>query len=429
MVFDWNGHTGKSHSVDSIGNPLPRIGFIGSMNAMPMGYALKFVRDGFDVKYVVEAPRENALNRPEHHFPRQISYPYPPWVREHQVRKTLLYRSLPFRDTSLIRSEMRDRDVLFLNDYGLALAPFLRSGARLIALSSGGDLDVLCDYAYAREVADIARGHLRYPLVLGLELLRCFWQRQGLFRCQGISYFPPGLNRKGDRIVAEAAAGSGAWFIPRYDVNFDAANMQYSPPTPGPLRRILVPVRVNIDPLPSYAFEYKGNDLIIKALGIYRQRNPGIEVHMVKKGRPQDLVIAFALVRECGLEANVIWHDEMPLAELLSLYDACDVCFDQVGSHWMGAVGCYALYSGRPLIANARLDVFSPLWGKDVPILDAVSAEQIVEHLVRCEDYEFRKALAVRGHEFAVRHLDSEATYTQIKHRVLGDGCVREAEP
>lgn len=412
--------------MNSTDIPLPRIGFIGSVNAMPMGYALKFIRDGFDVKYVVDAPRENLLNRPEHHFPRQIPYPYPSWVREHKVRKTLLFRSLPFRDTSLIRSEMRDCDVIFLNDYGLALAPFLHSGARLIALSSGGDVDVLCDYAYAHEVAGIARGSLRYPLVLGLELLRTFWQRQGLFRCEGICYFPPGLNRKGDRIVAEAAMRSGAWFVPRYDVNFDAANIGYSLPRNGLLRKILIPVRINIDPDPSYAFEYKGNDVIIKALGIYRQRNPGIEVHMVRKGRPRDLEIASALVRECGLEANVVWHDEMPLAELLALYKGCDVCFDQVGSHWMGAVGCYALYSGRPLIANARLDVFSPLWGADVPILNAVSAEQIVEHLVSCEDYDFRKALAIRGHEFALRHLDNEATYARIKSRILGSGGFRQ---
>ena len=180
-----------------------------------------------------------------------------------------------------------------------------------------------------------------------------------------------------------------------------------------------MPVRFNTDPPAASRFEYKGNDLIIEALGRYRLRNPHITVQLFDKGPPADLRRARAQIEALGMANCVTWLQQMPLAELMQLYADCDVCFDQVGTHFMGAVGCYALYTGRALIANARLDVFGPMWGPDPPILHADSVESILRQLERCESQEFRNALAERAHRFAVEHLDTERVYSDLRKQAL----------
>ena len=55
--------------------------FLGTMNAMPMMYALELRRMGCDVIYFVDVSSSNTLSRPENHFP-SIGYPYPDWVVE-----------------------------------------------------------------------------------------------------------------------------------------------------------------------------------------------------------------------------------------------------------------------------------------------------------------------------------------------------------
>ena len=393
-----------------------KIGFIGSMNAMPMSYALKFRRDGHDVRYVVEAPRSDYLMRPEHQYPREVGFPYPSWIFECVRPYGLVGHAFAGIRYAKIVAAMADRDVVFLNDYGLALAPHLPARVLCIALSSGSDVDVYCSYAAAWSYSLQVRRRWLFPARLALEFMRCFNQRRGLKRCDVLAYFPEGLNEKGDRIVREMVRRKPrTQVVRRYDLNFQATGATYAPPEARPLRKILVPVRFNIHPPTGSEFEYKGNDLIIEALAAYKKRNPAIEVHLFDKGVAADIDFARELCRRLDLESSVVWHKEVPLEQLLRLYEECDVCFDQVGSHWMGAIGCLALYTGRPLIANARLDVFAALWGDDPPILHATTVDQICAQLVRCEDPGFRAALARRGHDFAVAMLDTENVYRHLR--------------
>lgn len=391
----------------------PRIGFVGSMNAMPMAYALKFHRDGFDVRYVVEADRSDYLMRPEHQYAREVAYPYPPWIIELPWISDIAHAArLPWSNRAAVQA-MQDRDVVFLNDYGLALATAMPRRAVCVALSSGADIDVLCRPEMALAFAAQTRRRLLYPLRLALELRRTALHRSGLRRCEVISYFPRGLNPVGDALIAQL--GRGAQAVERYDVNFEAAGVRPVPVLRRPLTRILVPVRFNLLPLAGQTFEYKGNDLILRALARYRQRQPGLEIHLFEKGPAPDLALARQLVAELGLQDCVVWHPTMPLAQLLDLYADCDLCFDQVGNHWMGAVGCYALFIGRPLIANARLDVFGRLWGDATPILHATSVDEIHAQLLRCEDLAFRERVAEAGHAFAREHLDTESVYQRLR--------------
>ncbi len=397
----------------------PRIGFVGSMNAMPMAYALKFRRDGYDVRYVVEAAADNHLMRPEHQYAQEVSYPYPPWVVEIPWRNDLPRQAFaPWTHRRAIEA-MSDRDIVLLNDSALALGAWMPQRALCVALSSGADVDVFCRWEMAWALAASVRRKWLWPVRLGLEAMRTAWHRKGLARCEVVSYFPQGLNPAGDAVLEELGRrGHPPRRVERYDVNFAAAGVRRIPLPRRSLSKILVPVRMNLRPPPGGEFEYKGNDLILRALARYRRRQSEIEVHLFEKGLPADIALARQLCRELSLEANVVWHRPVPLPQLLALYADSDLVFDQVGRHWMGAIGCYALYMGRPLIANARLDVFGRLWGTETPILDACTEDEIYDHLVRCEDRDLRERLAEEGHAFAARHLDTEGVYTRLRAAV-----------
>jgi glycosyltransferase involved in cell wall biosynthesis len=394
----------------------PKIGFVGSMNAMPMAYALKFKRDGYDVKYIVEASKENHLMRPEFHYAEEVNYPYPDWIVEIPWRNDLIgHATAPLSHRRAIAA-MADRDIVFLNDSSLALGGWMPAHITCVALSAGSDLDVFGRWSMAWSLAATVRRRWLYPIRLVLELMRVGLQRKGLRRCDVLCYFPRGLNPEGDLVVKELASGPRRPpVVERYDTNFESIGIQRRALPRRPMSKILVPVRFNMSPPVGSEFEYKGNDIIIRALAQYLKHNPDLEIHLIEKGPPEDLAAAHQMCRDLGMEKNVRWHQPMPLHELLELYADSDLVFDQVGSHWIGAIGAYALYMGRPLIANARLDVFGQQWGDDVPILDARNEKQILAHLQRCEDFDERERLANSGHLFARMHLDTESVYAHLR--------------
>ena len=405
-----------------------KIGFLGSMNAMPMTYALKFFEDGFDVKYVVEAKKNNLLMRPEHQFPRKLSYPYPSWIREIPWENNLLkYGLLPYSNPEAIKA-MADRNVIFLNDYGIALARHLPKDAIKIALSSGGDIDQTCNWEVIQTQAKSALPRKLRPIWWALALRRALMQREGLKHCRAISYFPKGLNPDGDAIIDKIVNPSAQILIPRYDVNFEAAGTSMLPQHDRHLSEILVAVRFKIITPKGTEIEYKGNDIILRALAEYRKRNSRVKIHLIRKGELSDLKVAEQLCKDLNLDSNVVWHEPMPLPDLFRLYQKSDVCIDQVGTHWMGAIGCYALHMGRPLIANARLEVMEPFWGEGSPILNAKNEAQIIDHLIRCEDPVSRAEIGLAGHVFAQKHLDVSVTYEKLK-RFLFDEIGIEQKP
>lgn len=412
------------------GTRLPRIGFVGSMNAMPMTYALKFRRDGYDVRYVVESGRDNFLMRPEYQFREQVAYPYPQWIREIPWPNNLRHHAtLPYSYRAAVEA-MQDRDVVFLNDYGLALAPWMPEPALRVALSSGADIDVWCQWGLAFRRAHSGRRKWAYPVRLPLELWRTRLQRQGLRQCRTICYFPRGLNPIGDRLISELCGPDAEQrIIERYDMDFVTAGARRAPVLRRELTDVLVPVRFHMLPMAGNELEHKGNDKILRALARYRLRRPSLRIHLFDKGPEADLKLAHQLCQELGLVEGVTWHQPVSLAQLLDMYEQSDVCIDQVGNHWMGAIGFHALYMGRPLIANARPDVFERQWGRSTPILQATTEGEIVEHLIRCEDLAFRERVALEGHKFAVENLDAESVYQRMRSSIMKDWCTLSQGP
>ena len=395
-----------------------KIGFIGNMNTMPMQYALKFREEGCDVKYIVEGTPDEILLRPEIHY-KSITYPYPSWIKEYSFSNNPLHLLFNRYSTRKIQKEMADRDVIFFNHYGHHLSGYFSDKVIKIALFSGADLDVTCNYNHL----DNAINKKDKPWVQKMKkgLLKQFIRRyrNNIRSSDVLSYFPKGMNPLGDKLQEEIMQDRDYIDIWRYDINFKEIGLEYVGATNNDKMVIVSAVRFLIKTTKENAFEYKGNDLIINGIAQYYAINKNIKVHFVEKGSQESIDMAKKLCHNLGIEDVVIWHKEMVLDELLALYKRADVMFDQVGNHWSGAIGLYAQYMGKPVIANARLDVFSKIWGENIPTLNAQSVNEIFEHLKRCSNRDYREKVGKASHEFIKKYVDSDATYQKYKMAII----------
>ena len=123
---------------------------------------------------------------------------------------------------------------------------------------------------------------------------------------------------------------------------------------------------------------------------------------------------AKGLCKDLGIEDVVIWHKEMKFKNLLKIYEKADICFDQVGNHWIGAIGCYALWLGKPLIANDGRAVRSGIWPEDNPVLSANSINSINSQLERLVVQSCREDVSRRSQEFADRYLGPERLISRL---------------
>src|SRR5262249_24680752 len=151
-----------------------------------------------------------------------------------------------------------------------------------------------------------------------------------------------------------------------------------------------------------------GNDKIIHGLAMYKKLNKYIEIHFVEKG--EDVNHAKLLCDQLGLSDVIIWHKEMPFIDLIKIYELADICFDQVGKHWVGAGGIYALYIGKPLIANARNLSFLG----ESPIMNAETPDEVCKCMVALSDLAFRRTISARSKKFAEEKLGPFAVLERL---------------
>lgn len=392
--------------------------FLGTMNAMPMMYALALKEMGQQVLYLVDVPATDKLSRPEHQY-QQISYPYPEWIVELVLPSQLLVSLLPSLFMLWLKTKLKplllgqDIKAVFLGGQFIALAPRFAKTTQKLLLSYGADLEWFCNPQRVDALAEEfgAKSFLQYlPAWLRHSLIKVMVQRnyQGALCCQTLLFFPPGFSQTGDAMVQQLQQ-HGVHYIPRLDVSFtplQGFDRSYKP-RQGMLQ-ILCPVRFHYQDISAQACgENKGNDLIIKALARFVRQHPQVQIHFFDKG--PDVLNGRKLCDELGLSPFVTWHQQMSLPELLALYQQADICFDQVGNHWMGAVGIYALYFGKPLIVNAANLRHLP----QLPLFQASSEQEILGHLLALTDENlaklyYPKALASAEANFGPQHVLQE---------------------
>jgi len=380
--------------------------FFGTMNAMPMMYAHELKKMAQDVIYFVDVPEKNALCRPENHFP-DISYPYPDWVVEFVLPTPFIANIFPKLTLLLmLRKAKRKKKfdtvkAVFLGGSFISYAPFFKEETLKIFLSHGSDFDTWCD---TQNTSALSWGMKRrsvfkfFPYVITKALIKSI-VRQNLKSAKSadvLLYFPRGMNKVGDRLIAELE-DAVVTYIPRYDASFEPLkHVSRKFKHEGKKLVILSVVRFLYKTFPDSNEGYsKGNDKIIYGLAMYKKLNKNIEIHFVEKR--EDVHHAKLLCDELSLSDVVIWHKEMPFKEFIKLYELADICFDQVGNHWIAGGGLYALYLGKPLIANAKNLSFLG----ESPIMHAETPDEVCKCLVALSDLAFRKTISARSKKFA----------------------------
>ena len=387
--------------------------FLGTMNAMPMMYAWELKKLGYKVLYFVDRPQSDTLSRPENHFP-EISYPYPDWIIEFPLRTQM---ALPYlqkfyanKIKQVTRKVCKDAVQLYvLNGLFFSLAEFLEKDAKKIALAHGSDVD---SWADVEGIPGLVKSFHRksifkfLPFFVSEKLISLAVRKQyrGISHSDAIAYFPRGFNKSGDRVL-DNLVRDGVRCLERYDVSFEPLKTESREfKKAGKNLVIFSGVRFMFKTFSEGNDGYaKGNDLIIDGLARFYKENPSIEVHFVEKG--PDVDEAKRLCAANGLAPVVTWHKEMKFKQLLALYAKSDICFDQVGEHWIGAIGCYALWLGKPLIANDELAVRCGVWPENNPICSARNSDEVYMELKRLSSSLTRKEISLKSIIFADEYL------------------------
>lgn len=404
--------------------------FLGSTNAMPMMYALELRRRGYEVLYVVGRKQSDALHRPENHFP-DIHYPYPDWIIEMPIPSQALLATFPRyyarRISKWVTARSDSPPVCYItNGFFTAVHPYLSKGSLRIGLTHGADLIQWGDPGSLEQVhQDFSdRSIFRlFPQAFSKVWMKKIIQRQrhGFESLDYVIGFVRGINPDNDRLVNELES-LGVRYIPRLDVSFlplEGQPREYK--EGGEVLNIFSGVRFHYKKMVGdRKGRSKGNRQIIEALADLYKENPNIEVHFVEKG--EDIDDAKALCRELGLEPCIIWHPEMPFSDLLELYRNADICFDQVGDHWISAIGMYALWLGKPLIANDRNLIDAGFWPATNPVFSAMNSETVLARLRELQNPSVRQRASRDSTVFAEQYVSCFRVAGEVQEIIDGSG-------
>ncbi|MCP9758454.1 hypothetical protein EGI20_03880 [Aquitalea sp. S1-19] len=381
---------------------------------MPMHYAKRFKADGYSVTYIVDVPPENKLSRPEHQF-KEINFPYPEWIIDLRTGNHAVRALSPRLFFSKIIDAAKDHDVYFLTDFSISLAPYLPNNSIKILLPHGTDFDLWSLDSGPDKIATTGRFKKFSLLKKTLaDAIKCNMQR-GVRYSNCIVYYPQGFNNEADKQLEILSNEFNIeTSIRRYDVSFDIFNDTPTTPKKNHSRpfKIISPVRFDFSNKNTALGIYnKGNDNIINGISIFlKNTNADIEIVFFNKG--QDLELAKIISKNLGIDQYITWKDPVTLPELLEIYFESDVCFDQVGTHWIGAVGAYALYAGLPLIANASQFDRSPIFHASTAEEVCSQLETIYENFYQIE---LTNEFKTNSRDFAERTFSIKSTYNKLK--------------
>ena len=380
-----------------------KIGLFGNTNNSMFAMCEALRSLGHDAELIVTS--KELLHRPEGRAP-EFRSGYPDWIVDQSDLEDHDYFVLsPKLEPCLDR--LSRCDALILNYIGPSLLPMLERPA--IAFLTGSDLDYYANPKMVEARTEVwpatfkgsARGRIEIRMIE--EFIQR--QRQGIQMADAVRFMPRGLVPEGDRLLDELGViDERRVFCPAMD-----QRVKFSPaPSVLPVRVFCgarLTWKLPVKPGQS-TLDYKGSDIMIRGLGhFYRATGTRLDIQLVRKGlHVQELE---ALIDEEGLTDQVSWSDEMSLSEVWGRYAASDIVFDQLGLSTIGAVGVDAMATGRPVIGNARPEMFENLSGEAAPICQAKTPEEVSAQLQRLVfDSEERERVGRAGRRYAEEHLD-----------------------
>ena len=156
-------------------------------------------------------------------------------------------------------------------------------------------------------------------------------------------------------------------------------------PAPSPIRERLLaenecshvlfaPARQN--------WEVKGNDKLIRGFAVLRKRlGPGPKLFLSAWG--QEIESSRALVRELGIENDVVWLPPLPKRRLAEYMNASDVVLDQFVLGCFGTTTPEAMACAKPVLLYYRPEDHAWCLPEHPPVVQACAAEEIAAALER----------------------------------------------
>jgi glycosyltransferase involved in cell wall biosynthesis len=391
-----------------------RIAFLGNMNNLGYVYAKALRKRGYEVTLFLDVDKSYFLDRPESweggELEGDTSWIIEPFYNNENALYRLTFPKLLLR--KLLR-KLDTYDVIFLNGKWTALGSFLKDSKKVFGLFAGYELDVLGDISTVKTLAaDFYNS--RYKKIKGLiprSWVNAFYANyihnhiRGIKRTDLLSYYAEGISPKGDELIKQIKSGQN---YSRLQVRgFDTSHFPFAPKERTGEFVILNTTRF-------YFLEErednKRNDIMLHGIAKFIDDNKIQNTRLIFFEKGIDLAAAKQLCTELGLDKYIEWVKEVLLTELVAYYEQCDVAFDQLGNQWIGS-GLFSMLTGRPLIANARNDIYQRFTHLPSPICHAEDPRAVADWLTKLyNDPELAKKIGIQSREYVLELYDLDKT-------------------
>ena len=381
-----------------------KIGILGNTNNYPFTFAMLLRELGQEVVMMIS--EKELLHRPESRHP-EFNEQYPSWIIDFSYLNEWDFVTLsPKLGPAL--DALSDCDAFILNSYWISLLPFLNAPG--IVLLTGSDLSYYANFEsiHAR-TGPWAPAYRNSPEgKLNLNRLRDLIdrQRQGIRQAIAVRSFPRGLVSADDALLDEIGVPDSK------RVFLQASNLDrvdyVNPPSNEPLKiscGARITWKLPVEPGRSI-LDYKGSDILIHGLGLfYRETGIRLEICLVKKGL--HVAELMPLIEEEGLSEQITWLDEMSLFEFWNQLSQSDIIFDQLSDSAIGGAGLDGMATGRPVIGNAKREMFEDLFGEPSPICQARTPEEVCTQLKRLVyDPTEREKVGLAGRKYVEKYFN-----------------------
>ncbi len=422
---------------------------------------------GHEVVFIIDD--EQRLNRPENRY-HDINTPYPNWIKDFSPFPLWLVGNLlDGEKKSNVIKLLNTCDFIILNGYAIRFSNEIN--APHITALTGSDLKPLADFKHADDLMRISVD-LMYKenilikkskqttlfenkIIFSLteKLLSLFnystytnkeyfkpkaafhnliflasyknWlkkeikrQRNSIKNAFTHLFFIEGIVPEGDKLLAEIGANKKKLLS---NLMIDVDSIEYFPVPNNQIIRIFNLARFNWkkesnqpkDFLPS--MDYKGNDIMIKGLAAFCKKFPtqNLNIRLVKKGK--DVEKTIELCKELGISNYVTWLDELSQKEVLEEYKQADIVFDQLDKSLVAMGGFEVMALGRPLIANARPEIFDKFLGEKTVICQAETPEEVCSWLEKLVfDKNLRQEIGKKSRQFVEKHFSTETMANRV---------------
>lgn len=390
---------------------MPKICFIGNMNNFPFGIAKEFKKMGYDVTQFIDVPKEYLLDRPESENDNYYRR-YPDWIVDLNFKSTGIIKNIYFLFPNIffraLLKKISKFDIVFLNGSWIRLGKYISGSKLVIGLLAGNEVDgadqsLIDDYLSKLSDKSFFIRLIPKALYKLIHLRLIKLQQLGIKRLDVINYYLPGVNSKGDKIISEIKNNQNySRIILR---GFDTSLFKYCEPDLS--KKEFNIVSVTRFTFTNNAHDNKRNDIMLKGISDFIKANnidKGLKIIFFDKG--EDVAQAKLLCEDLGLSKYVTWVPQVPLSALTHYFSECDVAFDQLGNHWVGA-GLFSMLSGRPLIANGRPELYEKYVGEIMPVCHAINSTEVQEWLTKLyNNRSLIKTLGISSRNYVLKHYD-----------------------